>query len=380
MSSLFQQTSIGDLVLRNRIVRSATCDCLADGGGHVTDEQIDLFSTLAAGGVGLIITGITYSHTSGQIVAHQSSLADDDCIPGLARLTAAVHEQGGKVAVQLFHGGRDCAEFLKGTAELAMAPSSLRDDPYFPEEYRSITEDEIWGIIDSFGSAASRAKEAGFDAVQLHAAHAFLPSQFLSPYANRRDDDFGGSLENRLRFHHEIYQAMRADVGGGYPLLIKLGVEDGFPGGLEFGEGLEAAQRVAAQGWDALEISQGLRGEWYDGTEWRTRIHSVDDEGYFRTWAKEIKARVNVPVITVGGLRSPGLMEEVLQRNEADLVSLCRPLIRQPGLIADWASGKMTTAECDSCNKCLEALRDGRSLRCWLEPEDGQPAPQAAPV
>jgi 2,4-dienoyl-CoA reductase-like NADH-dependent reductase (Old Yellow Enzyme family) len=340
---------------------------MADRVGHVTDKQIDLFSNLAAGGVGLIITGITYAHVSGQIATHQNSLSDDDCIPGLARLTAAVHEHGGKVTIQLFHGGRDCAEFLKGKPELAVGPSYIENDPYFPEEYRAITEDEIWEVISSFGDAAARAKQAGFDAVQLHAAHAFLPSQFLSPYANCRDDDFGGSLENRLRIHHEIFKAMRNNVGDGYPLLIKLGVQDGFPGGLEFGEGLEASQMVAAQGWDALEISQGLRGKWYDGTEWRTGIHSVDKEGYFRTWAKEIKAKVDVPVIMVGGLRSPGFMEGVLQRGEADMVSMCRPLIRQPGLIGEWANGQMGTARCKSCNKCLEGLRDGHELRCWQE-------------
>jgi len=226
VNSLFQQTKINDLIIRNRTVRSATCDCLADSVGHVTDKQIELFSNLAAGGVGLIISGITYAHVSGQIATHQNSLADDDCIPGLARLTAAVHEHGGKVAIQLFHGGRDRAEFLRGKAELAMGPSYIENDPYFPEKYRAITEDEIWEVIGSFGDAAARAKQAGFDAVQLHAAHAFLPSQFLSPFANRRDDDWGGSLENRLRIHHEAYRAMRRKVGDSYPLLIKLGVED----------------------------------------------------------------------------------------------------------------------------------------------------------
>jgi 2,4-dienoyl-CoA reductase-like NADH-dependent reductase (Old Yellow Enzyme family) len=341
---------------------------MADSSGHVTEKQIELFSNLAAGGVGLIISGITYAHSSGQIATHQNSLADDDCIPGLARLTAAVREHGGKVAIQLFHGGRDRAEFLKGKPELAMGPSYIENDPFFPEKYRAITEDEIWEVIRSFGDAAARAKQAGFDAVQLHGAHAFLPSQFLSPYANRRDDDWGGSLENRLRIHHETYKAMRREVGDGYPLLIKLGVQDGFPGGLEFGEGLNAAQMVAAQGWDALEISQGLRGNWYDGTEWRTGINSVDKEGFFRSWARETKAKVDVPVIMVGGLRSPGLMEEVLQQGEADMVSLCRPLIRQPGLIGGWAEGQMDVATCKSCNKCLEALREGQELQCWQEP------------
>jgi 2,4-dienoyl-CoA reductase-like NADH-dependent reductase (Old Yellow Enzyme family) len=340
---------------------------MADSVGHVTDKQIDLFSNLAAGGVGLIISGITYTHATGQIAIHQNSLADDDCIPGLARLTAAVHERGGKVAMQLFHGGRDRAEFLKGKPEVAVGPSYIENDPYWPEEYRAITEDEIWEVISSFGDAAARAKQAGFDAVQLHAAHAFLLSQFLSPYANRRDDDWGGSLENRLRIHREIYMAMRNNVGDGYPLLIKLGVEDGFAGGLEFGEGLEAAQMVAAQGWDALEISQGLRGKWYDGTEWRAGINSIDKEGYFRKWAKEVKKMVDLPVIMVGGLRSPGVLEEVLERGEADMVSLCRPLIRQPGLINDWAAGQMGAARCQSCNKCLEGLRNGHELQCWQE-------------
>jgi 2,4-dienoyl-CoA reductase-like NADH-dependent reductase (Old Yellow Enzyme family) len=341
---------------------------MADSVGHVTDKQIDLFSNLASGGVGLIISGITYAHVSGQIATHQNSLADDDCVPALERLPAAVHEHGGKVAIQLFHGGRDRAEFLKGTPKLAMGPSYIENDPYWPEEYRAITEDEIWDVINSFGDAAARANQAGFDAVQLHAAHAFLPSQFLSPYANRRDDDFGGSLENRLRLHDEIFRAMRARVGDDYPLLIKLGVEDGFPGGLEFGEGLEAAQMVAARGWDALEISQGLRGKWYDGTEWRPGINSVEKEGFFRDWAREVKQKVDVPVIMVGGLRSPGFLEEVIERGEADLVSMCRPLIRQPGLIGEWADGGMSAARCKSCNKCLEGLRNGHELQCWREP------------
>lgn len=160
---------------------------------------------------------------------------------------------------------------------------------------------------------------------------------------------------------------MRRQVGDDYPLLIKLGVEDGFPGGLEFGEGLEAARMVAADGWDALEISQGLRGRWYDGTEWRTGIHGVDKEGYFRSWAEVVKQTVNVPIIMVGGLRSPGLLEEVLHRGEADMVSMCRPLIRQPGLIRGWAEGQMDAATCKSCNKCLEALREGQGLQCWQE-------------
>jgi len=364
MSILFQTEKIKNMELRNRFVRSATCDCLADGAGHVSEAQIRLFVELARGGVGLIVTGIAYVHDPGQILTNQNSIAGDDCMAGFKRLTAVVHDQGGKVALQLFHAGRDRAEFLKGKSEQAIAPSFIPDDPYFPEEYRSMTQDEIWDIIGAFGDGAKRARAAGFDAVQLHAAHAFLPSQFLSPYTNRRSDEWGGSLENRLRFHREIYRDIRKKAGEDYPVLIKLGVQDGFAGGLEFWEGKRAAKLLAQWGYDALEISQGLRGEWYGGTEWRTPVDCQEREGYFRKWCKEIKNEVHVPAMMVGGLRSFELMQEVIQKGEADLVSLSRPLIKEPGLINEWKSGNRRKAACISCNKCLEALRDGEGLQC----------------
>ena len=364
MSILFQPEKIKNMELRNRFVRSATCDCLADGAGHVSEKQIKLFVELAQGGVGLIVTGIAYVHHSGQILTNQNSIAGDDCIAGFKRLTANVHDKGGKVALQLFHAGRDRAEFLRGKSEQAIGPSFIPNDPYFPEEYRSMTQDEIWDIIGAFGDGAKRAREAGFDAVQLHAAHAFLPSQFLSPYTNRRSDEWGGSLENRLRFHREIYQDIRTKVGEDYPVLIKLGVQDGFAGGLELGEGKRAAKLLSQWGYDALEISQGLRGEWYQGTEWRTPIDCLDREGYFRNWCKEVKSDVNVPTIMVGGLRTFELMEEVIQKGEADFVSLSRPLIKEPGIINEWKNGNRHRTTCISCNKCLEALRDGEGLQC----------------
>jgi len=175
-----------------------------------------------------------------------------------------------------------------------------------------MTRDEILEIIEAFGSAAKRAREAGFDAVQIHGAHAFLLAQFLSPYTNRRDDEWGGSLENRLRFHIEVYKAIRRNVGEDYPVLIKLGVEDGFPGGLDLTEGKRAAQILAEIGFDALEISQGLRGEMFEGTEFRTRIDGPEREAYFRAWGKEVKQNVNVPVMMVGGFRTPALMIETI--------------------------------------------------------------------
>jgi 2,4-dienoyl-CoA reductase-like NADH-dependent reductase (Old Yellow Enzyme family) len=235
-----------------------------------------------------------------------------------------------------------------------------------------MAEDEIWKIVDAYGDGAKRAREAGFDGVQIHGAHAYLLSQFLSPYTNRRDDKWGGNLENRLRLHREIYQNIRRKVDEDYPILIKIGVQDGFPGGLEFKEGKLAAQYLAEFGFDALEISQGLRGSSFEETEFKTKINNLDREAYYRRWCAEIKKKVDIPVMLVGGLRTFQLMEEIVRSQEADLISLSRPLIREPGIINDWKRGNYHRAKCISCNKCLEGLRKGEVLHC-VQDKKGKP-------
>lgn len=312
MSVLFEPTAIKGMTLRNRFVRSATYDGCAEKDGHVSQKQIEMYEELARGGVGLIITGITYVHPSGQISPVQNSLAGDECISGFRRLVDAVHKLGARIAVQLFHAGRETAKVFKPQHKQAIAPSLVVDDPNFQAPHRAMTEQEIWEIIRSFGDAAHRAREAGFDAVQLHAAHAYLLSQFLSPFTNRRTDSWGGTLENRLRLHREIYRDIRAKVGGDSPVLVKIGVEDGFPGGLEFHEGKRAALSLAEWGFDALEISSGLRGGSYENSEFRTGIKKLQQEGYFRVWCRQIKKCVKVPVMMVGGLRTFDLMEQVI--------------------------------------------------------------------
>ena len=365
MSILFEPTKVKNLELPNRFVRSATYDALADRAGHVSDKQIELFMQLAEGGVGLIVAGIAYVHYTGCLSTRQNSIATDDCIPGYRKLTDAVHQRGAKIALQLFHAGRESSSFLKAKRkELAVGPSVVTNDPYFAEECRPVTEDEVWTIIHAFGDAARRAGEAGFDAVQVHAAHAYLLSQFLSPSTNRREDNWGGSLENRLRLHREVYRDIRAKVGKDYPVLIKLGVEDGFPGGLKFSEGKQAAQLLAQDGFDALEISQGLRGEKYSGFEFRPGITNVDREAYFGHWCKEIKSQVKVPTMMVGGLRTFELMEQIIQKGEADFVSLSRPLIREPDLINRWKTDSHYKPACISCNQCFDVLLRGQTLVC----------------
>ncbi|MFO7861138.1 MAG: hypothetical protein R6U41_07945 [Desulfosalsimonas sp.] len=174
MSVLFQPGKIGKLEVPNRFVRSATYDGCADKQGRVTSAQVSLFEDLAAGGTGLIVTGIAYAHESGRISAYQNSIAEDSCIDGLQQLTAAVHAKGAKIAVQLFHAGREAAGFLKTRNQIAAGPSAAEDDPYFKKKYRSLPQNEIQEIAGAFGAATARAKTAGFDAVQLHAAHAYF--------------------------------------------------------------------------------------------------------------------------------------------------------------------------------------------------------------
>lgn len=367
MSILFEPINIRNLTLRNRFVRSATYDGCCGPDGRVTEKQVKLFEDLADGGVGLIVSGIAHVHASGQISPFQNAIDHDDAIPGLQRLTRAVHERGAKIVVQLFHAGREAARFLKPKGESAIAPSVVANDPFFNKAYRAATKAEIRTITRAFGDAAARARAAGFDGVQLHGAHAYLLSQFLSPYTNRREDAYGGSFENRLRFHHEVYLDIRDKVGDDYPVLIKTGGADGFAGGLGFREGKAAAERFAQWGFDALEMSQGLRGAWYEETEFRTKINRVEKEAYFRDWSRQVKHAVNIPVMMVGGLRSFGLMEEVVANGEADFISLSRPLIKEPHLIHAWKNGSRDRAGCISCNKCYEQLVKGEALHCALE-------------
>jgi len=373
MGLLFTPLTIGGLTIKNRFVRSATYDGGAEPGGFVSEWQIELYTALARGEVGLIVSGICNVDSRGKISPSQNSLHSDHCIEALSRLTRAVHEQGSKLAVQLFHGGREAFRRQEALGRRALGPSDLEpgQDPYFQGACRAMTDEEIEAAIEAFGMAAGRAKGAGADAVQVHAAHAYLLSQFLSPQSNKRKDEWGGSLENRLRLHKRVYGAVRAAVGEEYPVMIKLGVADGFAGGLELEEGLQAAVQLADLGFDAIEVSQGLRG--YDDTqaEFRPKILKREHEACFREWCRQVKSRVDVPVIMVGGLRSRDLMEEILSTGHADLLALCRPLIREPDLIASWSAGKERRATCVSCNGCFELILTGARLKCVLDEKNG---------
>lgn len=364
---LFSSVHIGNLELKNRFVRSATYDGGADRKGRVTPWQVRLIASLARGGVGLVVTGLLSVHESGRVSGYQNIISDDSVVTGLRRLVDAAHENGAKIGAQLAHCGREAHIYQTYKGNTALAPSLLPEEPFSIHPHRELSHREIREIVQSYGDAAARAKTAGFDTVQVHGAHAYLVSQFLSPTTNRRSDEWGGSFDARFHFIEEVYQAIRQRVGEAFPVMIKLGVADGFTGGLTFEAGKIVARRCMDLGFDAVEVSQGLRGKYYAETEFRTGISKREDEAYFRRWASDIRKSATAPVIMVGGIRSVETAREVVESRDADLVALSRPLIREPDLVLRWQRGERSPSRCISCNRCFELLFKGEQLYCVME-------------
>ncbi|NIO37540.1 NADH:flavin oxidoreductase [Candidatus Bathyarchaeota archaeon] len=365
---VFEPGRMGQLLVRNRLVRSATYEALATENGRVTDKLVDLHKTLAKGGVGLIITGYTYVQEIGKGAPHMTGIDRDDLIPGLRRITEAVHTcgEGCKVAVQLTHCGRQTV-----LVENPPAPSAVFE-PVVNRMPKEMSVGDIQEAVEAFAEAARRAKEAGFDAVQLHGAHGYLLSGFLSPYTNRRTDEYGGNTKNRTRILKEIYFRIAEKTGNDFPVLIKLNVSDFIEGGVDLNESKKIAERLSRIGIAAIETSGGMfetRIHNRNLTASRTKITSKDKEAYFLPYAREIKKVVDVPLILVGGIRSLDVIEQILKEGSADFVALSRPLIREPDLPNRWLRriGGLT-AQCISCNACYKSLTNG-GVRCVQKEE-----------
>ena len=230
MSTLFEKTTINDLVLENRLVRSATWEGMCDDDGRPTPQLDSCYKDLARGKIGLIISGYTFVRPDGKQLPKKMGIHTDDFAEDMKRLTASVHDAGGKICLQIVHAGGQTSSASAGRQPLA--PSAVEVEQ-FPEKPAEMTQQDIDEIIAAFVQAARRAKEYGFDAVQLHGAHGYLINQFLSPLTNRRHDDYGGSLEKRCRFLMEVYRAVRDIVGADYPVMAKLNGDDFLDGGLE---------------------------------------------------------------------------------------------------------------------------------------------------
>jgi 2,4-dienoyl-CoA reductase-like NADH-dependent reductase (Old Yellow Enzyme family) len=365
MSLVFENTKINGMELANRFVRSATWEGMATSDGKVTPELIRTMADLAQGGVGLIISGQAYVQARGQAAPWQMGIQEDRFIPGLCEMTDAVHNHGGKIVVQLAHAGMVTNQKLTGQVPLVV---SKMEEPGQPP-CREITAQDVLELTAAFAEGAARAKQAGFDGVQIHAAHGYLLSQFLSPAFNRRQDQYGGDVPNRSRVLMEVYQAIRTVVGAEYPVLIKLNCQDFIENGLNLEDSLQIGRMLSEAGIDAIELSGGVMtgGKWSSPS--RPAQTSVPEEPYYLNEARAFKNAIDVPLILVGGIRSLDLSQSLVKAGITDYIAMSRPLIMEPDLINRWKSGDSRKTGCKSDNKCFKDGLNGKGICCALKNE-----------
>ncbi|MBM3792072.1 MAG: NADH:flavin oxidoreductase [Acidobacteria bacterium] len=319
MADLLTPLSFAGLNLRNRIVMPPMWSGQATPEGCVTDTIVEYHRVRAAAGCALVIVEHAFVVSTGRHSSTQLGVHTDEMVPGLRRLAEAIRGQGAVACLQLAHAGSRGSAAVLG--HKPHGPSPIRH-PYEPagEAPEPLTPTRIREVAQAFGRAAGRARDAGFDAVEIHAAHGFLLSSFLSPLTNRRTDDYGGAVENRSRIHVEVLQEVRRQLAGRTPVFVRLGAHDETPGGLELGDACSTAVRLAEHGAALIDVSGGLQGS--RGTGRST--------GYFVPYAEAIKSRVEVPVIVTGGIKEPREADRIIREGRADLVGIGRAMLEDP--------------------------------------------------
>ncbi len=350
MNTIFKTGSIGRMKLKNRLVRSATWEGMCDPDGRPTAKLIQYYADLAKGGIGLIISGYTYVGLEGKQNPGKMGLYSDEFAMEFKELTRAVHDAGCKIAIQLVHAGGQANSKFSGSTPVA--PSDIKAAQY-SEKPLQLTEPQIHEIVQAFGRAALKAKQYGFDGIQIHGAHGYLINQFLSPLTNQRTDKYGGSIENRCRFLMEVYDTIRQMVGKDFPVFIKLNAADYVDQGLELEDALFAAKMLSQKGIDAIEVSAGT-GASKKKSPVRIKIDQPEKEAYNLKVCLAVKNVVSCPLIAVGGFRSYEISLQALEEHGLDFISFSRPLIREPDLPLRWQKGDLEPAACISCNACFK--------------------------
>ena len=368
MRSVFDETSINGMQLENRLVRSATWEGMCEPDGRPTKMLADFYRELARGRVGLIITGYTFVLPEGKQLPGKMGIHTDEFAQDMKELVRAVHDEDGKICIQLVHAGGQTDSGSAGRQPLA--PSSLEVEQ-FPEIPAAMSRQDIDAVVAAFEDAARRAREYGFDAVQLHGAHGYLINQFLSPLTNRRVDEYGGDIKNRCRFLLEVYQAVRSAVGDDYPVMIKLNGSDNLEGGLAIEDAVYAAKALDKSGIDAIEVSGGTPASGKLSPA-RIKIEKPEQEAYNINLAREIKEQVNCPVMVVGGFRSFEIVERTICDQGMDYVAMARPFIREPDLAGRWLRGDRRPAACISCNGCFKPGMEEGGIYCVIKRKEEQ--------
>ena len=353
MTKLFEPISVGALTLRNRMIRSATAERMADPDTGVPLPSLtELYRELAEGGIGLLVTGHVYVARGGKAHPEMAALDDDSLVPIWRDVIRPAQDAGAKVMAQINHSGANCDPAITPDA---MSPSGgatneLTTNPGV------MTEADVLHAATAFGQAARRARQAGFDGVQIHGAHGYLVCQFVTPATNLRTDRFGGDAERRLAFLRLVIDEVREQVGVDYPVWIKLGVAGSEASGLSLEQGVQAALVCAESGVDAIELSHG----------WGAPMWAEDaGEPPFLRMAEAVRSAVgpDYPLALVNGFRNLDVMQSVLDSGAADIISLCRPLIVEPYLPRKLRDGVSDRASCASCSQCWPK-RAGEGVAC----------------
>jgi dimethylglycine catabolism A len=359
---------IGAVEIKNRIIMAPMTTRLADADGFVTDSSVDYYLARVRGGVGLVTVEMASPTRAGRHRRRELGIYDDCFLPGLTRLTEAIHAGGAKASIQLGHGGGHTRTDICEETPVAPSPVphpvfEVTNETIIPKE---MTHDDIAFTIAGFAAAALRAEKAGFDCVEIHAAHGYLISQFLNPFENRRADAYGGSLQNRARFGLEVLAAVKAAVR--IPVILRLSVDDYFPQGMAFEEGRHVARLAAQGGVDALHIAAGHYRSLPSAARMIPPMQYPD--ATFLSYAAEIKKETAVPVIAVGRLGDPATAKEAIESGKADFVALGRTLIAEPDWVGKLARGEPPRA-CLACNTCVNEMRGGTRLHCIVNAAAG---------
>jgi 2,4-dienoyl-CoA reductase-like NADH-dependent reductase (Old Yellow Enzyme family) len=365
---VFQEGRVGKLRSRNRLVMSSMCDNMSDRTGAVSDQKVAYFRRMAQGGVGWINLGYSYVSERGRGCTYfQSGIYDDSLIPGLRRLTDAVHDGGALMGCQIAHAGRQTTHHYIGGLE-SEAPSAV-PEPLLGELPIALTRERIAEIVEEFAGAAVRAKQAGFDAVEFHGAHGYLQHSFVSQLSNTRDDEYGGSLENRLRFPRECVKAVRSAVGEDFVVGYRLSGSEFLDGGITIDDSLATAAMLEQEGADYVHVSGGT----YEAVHMTVAPQWVGP-GQLEEQAAAIKARVDIPVFSVGRYNSPEIAERVIAEGHADFIVMGRALLADPDLPRKSLEGRRDDVRpCVACSQgCIDRWFSALDITCVTNPETGR--------
>lgn len=349
MKSLFEKTNIGNIETKNRFVRSATWENMATEDGYLTEKIYEIYEDLAKGDIGLIITGYANIVPEEKPNPGMFGIYNDSFILQYQRLTKTVHEYGSKIALQIAYGGTK-TNYNVGE-RIIFAPSNVLERTTNIQG-KAMTQEEIKYIVNAFAEAGKRAKVAGFDGIEIHGAHTYLINQFLSPYYNQRTDEYGGCLENRMRFLIEIYEKTRELVGNNFPIIIKLTCSEFFEGGLNFSETKEICKKLEDIGVDALEITGNIHGSAENKIGEKFDRYKIQNDIYFKDFAKEISNIIKIPIIIVGGIKEYSTVDKLLNDSNIKYFALSRPFLTEPNLIKRWKSIDKKKVKCIRCSKC----------------------------